>query len=307
MENGLILNNKKVNFFVVGAAKSGTTTLYQMLKKHPEVFLCPIKEPNFFSTEFKIEDCREDIQNNIKFDFDQYYLDTPLKEKHNACIDTLEQYEKLFKDVKDHKLIGDFSTSYLPSKTAPVEIYNYNKEAKIIIILRNPIARTISHYLMDNKGLEMDEDSIIGELKSDFKTKNKGYFKTNMYLDLSLYYAQVKRYLDIFPRNQILFLDFDQLKRNSNQVYESICNFLDIEATPSDSNEDEIHNQTYLYRNVLLKSIARILPSTFKSKLAFLKSFFMRPYKKQEISPKVKSYIDSVVGEDYIKVKELIK
>ena len=115
---------------------------------------------------------------------------------------------QLFKEATSEKVIAEASTSYLVSPNAAKEIYDFNLNSKIIIILREPVSRTISHYNMDlNSG--RNTGGMLEDPKSDFGSKEKGYFISNLYLDLSLYYNQVKRYLNVFPKEQILILRFE--------------------------------------------------------------------------------------------------
>src|SRR6188508_1581564 len=125
------MEQKLPNFFIVGAPKAGTTSLYYYLKRHPEVFMSPIKEPNFFAYE-------ETIKQNL------YH-----KEKG---VGTLEEYKDLFAEANGrHKAIGEASVSYLFYPPVPERIKQMVPDAKIIISLRNPVDRALSHYYMEYK------------------------------------------------------------------------------------------------------------------------------------------------------------
>jgi hypothetical protein len=102
----------KLNFFIVGAPKCGTTSLYFYLKQHPEIYLPEKKVPHFFCTDFHKE-------------IDEFH---GFPKAWN--IRSLEKFHELFKDVGDEKLIGEASTSYLYSSSAAKEIYRYNPAAK---------------------------------------------------------------------------------------------------------------------------------------------------------------------------------
>ena len=118
----------KVDFFIVGAPKAGTTSLYHYLNEHPEISMSSQKEPDYFSD--------ADIQNE-----GMYY--------GKNRIDTIKKYHSLFDDNSESKLKGEASVSYLFYKNVPQKIKAYNPDSKIIIMLRNPIERAFSHYLMD--------------------------------------------------------------------------------------------------------------------------------------------------------------
>jgi len=112
------------NFFIVGAPRAGTTSLYFYLKQVPEVYLSPVKEPNYFSIRV--------------IPADHYLL--PIRNKSN--------YLRLFEGVKDEIVIGEASPSYLEDPEAPKLIHQVVPHAKIIILLRDPVERAFSHYLM---------------------------------------------------------------------------------------------------------------------------------------------------------------
>ena len=114
-------NNKEIwpNFLIVGAQKSGTTSLFHYLRRHPKIFLSPIKEPAYFS---------------------KYRGSVPFKNKKP----TKEQYLELFQNVKDESAIGEVSTPYLFDQDSATNIYKTIPNAKIIIILRDPTERAYS-------------------------------------------------------------------------------------------------------------------------------------------------------------------
>src|SRR5882672_9220913 len=116
---------KLPNFFIVGAPKAGTTSLYYYLSHHPEVFMSPVKEPNFFSYD-------ETVKQNL------YH-----KEKG---VGKFEEYRQLFASSNGHhKAIGEASVSYLFYPSVPQRIHELVPKAKIIISLRNPVERAYSH------------------------------------------------------------------------------------------------------------------------------------------------------------------
>ena len=191
---------KKPNLFIVGAAKAGTTSIYKYLSEHPDIYMSPIKEPNFFGSDISWEDFRHDYKINTQLDFDKYFSKKKLIHKHIAFIEDINLYMKLFRNGEDFKILGEASTSYLYSKLAAKEIYKFNPTAKIIIILRDPLERTISHYLMDYSSKKYKTKNILEDLKKDFYSSKKGYGITNLYIDLSLYSEQILRYIKIFPK-----------------------------------------------------------------------------------------------------------
>ena len=170
------------NFFIVGAAKSGSTALQEMLSKHPNIYMSPVKEPHYFSNDIKKNDFttlnKKFRKQRIKFDSDGSVVP-----RHQLYIDNEEDYLRLFKDsCENHKSLGEASVSYLYSKNAAKNIYQFNSNSKIIIILRNPIDRAFSHFLMDLRLGNTKFTNFIDAMKSDFEIKNKGWGVSHLYV-----------------------------------------------------------------------------------------------------------------------------
>ena len=126
----------KIDFFLVGAARCGTTSLYNYLNNNNEIYLPKIKEPNFFSEvdSPKLED---------------HDLPIPNVSYHSKIINSREVYDTLYTEAKKSQLKGDTSPSYLWDKNTAKKIFNHNPKAKIIISLRQPLDRAYSHYIMN--------------------------------------------------------------------------------------------------------------------------------------------------------------
>lgn len=122
------------NFLIIGAAKSGTSSLYRYLMEHPQVFMSPVKEPNFFALEGE------------QIDFSNPAMAEQVLPKLATDLDA---YRTLFQDVQHEQAIGEASSWYLHSTRAPVRIRRHIPEAKLIAILRNPAQRAYSGYRMN--------------------------------------------------------------------------------------------------------------------------------------------------------------
>lgn len=303
--NNLFMNTP--NFFIVGAAKAGTTSLYNYLLDHPEVYLSPIKEPNYFNTELKFKNCRLDVQESIILEKD-YFKEKNLERKHSACFDDIQEYLELYRGATSEKIIGEASTSYLYSSQAAKEIYAYNKNAKIVIILREPVSRTISHYNMDIRSGNTS-GNMLQDLKSDFNADKKGYFISNMYIDLSLYYNQVKNYLSVFPKEQIIVLRFEDLVAKREEVLKNLCNFLQIDFSKLPISTRKIYNKTVIPKNKIIHKLLvlkKFFPKPLHKYFLFLKSILFKPYKKENIPKETVDYIKSKVKNDFKLTNQLL-
>jgi len=221
----------KVDFFIVGAPKAGTTSLYHYLNEHPKISMSSQKEPDYFSD--------EDIQNE-----GMYY--------GKNRIDTIKKYHGLFDDNSASKLKGEASVSYLFYKNVPQKIKAYNPGAKIIIMLRNPIDRAFSHYLMDYR-LGLVSDSFEDIIDQKLVHKNAKLFY-QQYIELSEYANQVKRYLDVFNEKEILFIEYEDFKKDVLGIVKRTYLFLGVnEIYEPDVNKK--HNTYTMPKNSIIRFI----------------------------------------------------
>jgi hypothetical protein len=299
---------KKPNLFIVGAAKAGTTSIYKYLSEHPDIYMSPIKEPNFFGSDISWEDFRHDYKINTQLDFDKYFSKKKLIHKHIAFIEDINLYMKLFRNGEDFKILGEASTSYLYSKLAAKEIYKFNPTAKIIIILRDPLERTISHYLMDYSSKKYKTKNILEDLKKDFYSSKKGYGITNLYIDLSLYSEQILRYIKIFPKKQLLFLNFEDIKENQNTVMSNLFDFIEVENIEIENKNS--FNTTKEPKNVLaqkLYSLKWLFPRVLKSLInTHFYNVFFKQVSKNIISNETIDFINNQVKNDRTLVKKIL-
>lgn len=195
----------KPNFFIVGVQKCGTTAIYTYLDAHPDIFMSPVKEPHFFGsddTSMRLMQYRGDIN----------------------------QYLALFKDATTERAIGEASPSYLLSQVAAQEIYDFNPDSRIIIMLRSPIDLIYSMYhharFMGDEPMGSFEGAILPELKKGWAAHTN---RTYSYLKIAVNSERIQRYLDVFPREQVKIILFDDFKSNLPSVYQDTLNFLGVD------------------------------------------------------------------------------
>jgi len=220
----------KVDFFIVGAPKAGTTSLYHYLDEHPQIEMSSQKEPDYFTDSA--------IQKQ-----GMYY--------GKNRIDTLKKYEDLFKQ-KEGVFYGEGSVSYLFYKHVAEDIKKYNSKAKIIIMLRNPIDRAYSHYLMDYR-LGLVNDSFKDIINKTSKHKNAHMFY-QQYIEVSEYTEQVKRYLNVFDSDNILLIDYEDFKNNVSGTVDTVYSFLDV-SIEFCANVNKKHNAFSMPKNKIIRFI----------------------------------------------------
>ncbi|MFC2096494.1 sulfotransferase [Bacteroidota bacterium] len=265
----------KPNFFIVGAAKSGTTSLYNYLGQHPDIYFSPIKEPNYFSDDIDISKFSSIYKRNTFLDIDKYFSKSKLEELQLTFIRNPEYYERLFDAEQDFKLKGESSTSYLYSKSASQNIYSYDPKAKIIVVLRNPMERAFSHYQMAVR-YGYTKLNFREAIEKDIQQKNKGWGISELFIDLGMYYEQLERYFNVFPLNQIKVLLSDDLKNNTQEGLNECFKFLGVENLKIE--DQEIYNYSTSPRNIwvnyiitrigIKKSLKNLIPNFM------IKSFF---------------------------------
>lgn len=244
--------NHKVNCFLVGTAKAGTTSIFHYLDQHEDVFTPLIKEPNYFSKDVDQNKFSNIFKQNLPKEKPAELINLK-KSVQQAFVSQEVDYINLYSNSSQKKILIDASTGYLYSEKAAAEIKSYNENAKIIIVLRNPISRTFSHYKMALK-YGFESKSLIEAVKSDQNKKEKGIGQSELYIEMSLYYNSLKRYLDVFNESQIKFMFFENLITNEENFMSEICEFLDISTL--DSFDKTAQNQGTLPKFARLNKIA---------------------------------------------------
>ena len=204
------MDERKVNLFIVGVAKCGTTSVYRMLISHPDIFGGPLKEPHYFA------------RNYIPHISSKFQKMTAL---------TYEAYQKNYQSVSNQKYLIDASVNYILYPEVADEIYQYNHKAKIIIILRNPVDRLYSHYKMIRK------EGYTNLSFADFLQNPKDHLQINL-LEQGKNAKQIKHYIKVFGKNNVLVITFKQICENQEQLRLYLADFLQIVPF---INKEEIH------------------------------------------------------------------
>lgn len=201
----------KPNFFIVGAPKCGTTALSEYLRDHPNILISRPKEPHYFAEDFP---------------------------KYRAR-NSLDDYLQLFRGgTSQHLATGEASVFYLYSSVALKNIYQFNKNAKIIVMLRNPVDLVYSFYSQLYYTFDEDEKDFETAWKLQSVRKRGIRIPRNCREPAFLQYAQIgrlgdqiERLVDVFPKAQVKIILFDDFKTSTQAVYEDVLLFLGV---PSD-------------------------------------------------------------------------
>lgn len=287
----------KPNFFIVGAAKAGTTALYAMLSEHPEVYMCPIKEPHHFASEIRSEKLRPILRKRYALTNIARYIERGMPYPlHSLLVQDRKDYEDLFRYSGEALAVGEASPSYLHSPVAAAQIHAYNPGARIVVILREPVSRLQSHYLME-KRMGMTNESLSNAIQHDQQIKDRTWGSAALYTELGCYSDDLKRYMDIFPPEQILVLWFEQLVEDPNAVYQQLCNFLQIRHHKPDL-VGKRHNASEVPRSALTRILWR---------LESAKDFLRKSIKSRKIRRMIRNLLFRKAGQEEAMPPELKK
>ena len=198
---------KLPDFFLVGAPKCGTTSMYQYLRQHPEIFLPEIKEPNFFANDLEIKTYPE--------------------------INSVDAYSSLYNSSNTEKVLGDASQFHLYSKVAAKNIKAFSPQAKIIIMIREPISLMASLHGQYQTTNDEDVTSFIEVLRLDEERRNGRAIPKNTlfprcmsYKDIATLSPQIERYFKVFSKENIKVVLLDDFIADTRSVYLQTLDFL---------------------------------------------------------------------------------
>ncbi len=224
----------KPNFFLIGAPKSGTTALSEYLRTHPEIFISPDKEPNFWNDDFR----------NL------------------STVRNFDEYEDLFRDAHSgHRAVGEASVHYLRSERAVPRILEKNPDARFIALLRNPVDLVYSWH--SQALFKLDEDEADFEVAWSLQgARRRGERipetctdpKLLFYDEVAALGTHVAQLYANAPREQIQIHLFDDFKRDAGKVYRDTLHFLGV---PDDGRQEfPVINENKSYR---FKAVARFV------------------------------------------------
>jgi hypothetical protein len=207
MEKGFAAQVKRPNFFILGAAKSGTTFLDNALRLHPQVFMSPVKEPTFFCRSFQV------VANPI-------------------------EYFELFAAAGRENIIGEASHAYLTDPSSAGVLHALFPDARFLVVLRNPADRAHSLYQhmrrCGHEWLNTFEKALAAEEgrynSAKFMNTCGQYFQNFLYFRSGLYAEQLRRYFSLFDPSRFKVISFERLVADSGKTFREIFAFLGVDA-----------------------------------------------------------------------------
>jgi hypothetical protein len=288
---------KLPNFFIAGFSKSGTTSLYHYLKQHPQIYMSPVKEPNFFADGEKEKEI-----------FYGPALDCKCYEKYS-------DYLELFAGVRDEIAIGEASGSNA-GKRGCDRIRQYVPHAKIIFILRHPADKIYSHFNHLRRDLIEPYDRLADAISHELSGGRVNWAYFLRYCHDTFFYDKLKYYFDSFPEEQIRVYLYEDWFTDPVSILRDIFIFLDVD-------HDFIVDISQKH-NVGVIPVSRTITKFFKKKYSrkvvemithfgikrdFLKyihdQIFLK--KRKPMDPSLRSFLTEHFKDDIVKTQNLIK
>jgi Sulfotransferase family len=243
------LQRRVPDFFIVGHAKCGTTALYEMLRRHPEIFMPEVKEPYYFA----VDNPQPPRQSGRRW--------TALDQTGTRA-ETYDEYLSLFDNAAPGQRAGEASTHYLWSRTAPARIAAAQPHARIVAILREPASFLRSlHLQLTQNGNETQKSFRKALELEDARRRGRHVPRRSVwpgclfYSDRVRYVEQLRRYHAAFGEERVLVLIYDDFKRDNAATLRQVLRFLDVDDTVA--LEPSHANPTVAVRSVRLQRLVR--------------------------------------------------
>lgn len=241
------MDDKKIDFFIIGTQKSGSTSLYYYLKQHPQIFFSDVKEL-------------------------RYFIDEKLYKKGEKYLNSF------FYNYNDEKVIGTAHVHMLPCNISPRLVSAYNKKAKFIISLREPISRANSAFFYALKNC-WEKEAVT--LYQAFELEKERLLQTPdnydlLYFSNGLYYKHLANWNTYFDKDSFLIIKDTDLKNNPQDVFERIFSFLEVDSYNVDVSKNynvgSAAKSTLLQNAVLSRTkfktiLGKLLPQKLKAKI----------------------------------------
>lgn len=285
------------NFLIIGAQKAGTSSLYQYLRQHPDIYMSPVKEAHFFSYLDQKVDFKEPGFFTGKFKY----------------IEDWKTYNALFDEVQNEHAIGEASPSYIYIPETAERIHQHFPDIKLIAILRNPAERTFSNFI-HNRSLPKHPETI-NDLKVALELENQriqdGWSSSWHYKQKGFYHQQLERYYKLFKPEQIKICLFEELHTNPQTVLKDIFEFLGVDPN-FQADVDTVHNASGIPKNRIIQFVRPCLHKlSGMAKSVLPQSTFLKMKSKlltkPKLSPKERSDLQETFREDTEALQSLIQ
>jgi Sulfotransferase domain len=263
------------NLIIIGAGRCGTTSLHYYLGEHPEIFMAEKKELMFFVRE-------ANWRRGASWYERQFPNDAPVRGEASPQYSLYQRYEGV-----------------------PERMAGLVPEAKLVYLVRDPFDRLFSQYALSHS-FGHDRRTLAEALASD----DRGF-----YVDAGRYASQLERYLEHFPREHILVLETEELRRRRREVLRSVFTFLDVDPTFESPTFSSVHNVAperegrAVFRRFGGAAQAAVGFERYRRLLAraprALRPVFTTPHRTPQLDPRVRAELEAIFREDTARLREL--
>jgi len=271
----------KPNFFMVGAPRCATTTMYTYLKQHPDIYLSLLKEPIYFGSDLT---------------------------RQPLAVSDLASYLSLFDGAGDAQVIGEGSVFYLMSTRAAEELKQFSPAARILIMLRDPVDMMHSLHALyvrtRNEELEDFDAALAAEADraEGRRLPPRCYFPEGLQYTRQARYAEpVERFLRVFGRDQVHVVVFDDLVRDTAGEYRRLLAFLGVAPHPV---ELDIDKATEVIRPMVLRQMRAATPEV-RQKLKTGRDAHRGP-RSRPVSPELRARLAAELSPDVARLSQLL-
>lgn len=280
------------NFLIVGVQKAGTTSIYNYLQEHPQVFMSKVKETNFLEKDWS---------------------NLPPEQQNKNGIVTVEKYAELFAEVKEEIAIGEASPNYLfHYESSAARIEKYVPLAKLIVVLRNPVERAYSDHLMHLR-------DAIGYRSLSEQIKHSSH--KSFILRKGFYYLPIKHYFEKFGQARVKVFFYDDLCENPHSFMREMYQYLEVDDTfiPNTNRKAQVakvpKNQTVnnllqrknLLRNTAASIMKTVMPVETRQKLRDrLINFNSQAKQEAPLSKEERQQLIELYREDILNLQDLV-
>jgi hypothetical protein len=288
------------NFYIVGAGRSGTTALYALCRSHPQIFMSHVKEPNYF----------------IFRDERPPFGGPGAEHTRRVAIRDRRVYERLFAGSDGRPVVGEASVSYLCFPRVCHAIRNTTPDARLVIMLRQPVDRAYSSYML-KRHEGMEPCARFEDAWADHDRRAAENWWHCMHKGKSLYAPQVRAYVETFPREQIRIFLYDDFQRDPRRIVRELFSFLGVDANRTLDRRrhyegGQIDNwflrQIWLRSKGLRAAVAPVLPVAVRGRLF---PFMARRRRRRAIdpplAPDLRERFTREIRDDILRLQDLIK
>jgi len=302
------------SFIVLGAVKAGTTSLYNYLGQHPAIEMSSWNWPRYFH----VADGRPDFPalaarhgNELRAESEaRFEMMCPPRVPRS-----LSEYSRLWPDCAEDAVRGEVSPTYMHDPAVCGRIAKPLPGAKLLLVLRDPVERAYSHFVMDRRRGWEDVRNFDDAIASEPAEANCFWWGRRHYIRHGMYADSVQRYFDLFPREQVHIAFYEDLVRDTGAYLQKILEFIGVDPgfeidTSVRHNKGLVKRDTRMARwlrkdfpgrKLLRRSVSDSLRTVIRGKMENANYELPSP-----MSPDTRSTLARVFREDVLRLESLL-